>query len=291
MVALAVEPKSRADEQKISEVLTSLANEDPTFKTRRDSQTKETVISGMGTLHLDIMQQRMKSRFDMEVNTKEPTIPYLETITAKSEAHYRHKKQTGGRGQFGDVYIRMMPNERGAGFEFIDSVFGGSVPNQFIPAVEKGVVESMESGAFAGFPAVDLKVELYDGSYHSVDSDEQSFKIAARGAYKEAFMAAKPVLLEPIVTLEVTVPSKYFGDITSDLNRRRGRITGMESLGNYQMIRAEVPMAEIMTYSTDLRSMTGGEGDFTIQPLRSDIVPSHIAQQIVARRRKTSQEE
>jgi len=291
MVSLAIEPKSRGDEQKISEVLSSLVQEDPTFLTRRDAQTKETVISGMGALHLSIIEERMKNRFGLEINTKEPTVPYLETITANSEGHYRHKKQTGGRGQFAEVYMRMMPNERGAGFEFIDAIVGGAIPNQFIPAVEKGLNEVMATGAFAGFPAVDLKVELYDGSFHAVDSDEQSFKIAARGGYREAFMAAKPVLLEPMVTLEVTVPSKFLGDITSDLNRRRGRITGMDAIGDYQVMGAEVPLAEIMTYSTDLRSMTGGEGDFTIEPLRYDIVPAHLAQGIVAKHKKADEEE
>jgi len=291
MVSLAIEPKSRGDEQKISGVLASLVQEDPTFLTRRDTQTKETIISGMGALHLSIIEERMKNRFGLEINTKEPTVPYLETVTANSESHYRHKKQTGGRGQFAEVYIRMMPNERGAGFEFIDAIVGGSVPNQFIPAVEKGIHEALESGAYAGFLAVDLKVELYDGSFHAVDSDEQSFKIASRGAYREAFMAAKPVLLEPVVTLEVTVPSKYFGDVSSDMNRRRGRITGMDAVGDYQIISAEVPLAEIMTYSTDLRSMTGGEGDFAIEPLRYDIVPTHLAQGIVAKRKKAAAEE
>ena len=291
MVSLAVEPKSRGDEQKISEVLHSLATEDCTFTTKREIQTKETIISGVGTLHLDVMMARMKKRFDLEVTTKEPTVPYLETITMSSEGHYRHKKQTGGRGQFGEVYIRMIPNERGAGFEFIDCIVGGAIPGSFLPAIEKGMVEAMTQSAYAGFLAVDLKVEVYDGSFHAVDSDEQSFKIAGRGAYRDAFMKAKPVLLEPIVNLEVSVPSRFLGDISSDLNRRRGRITGMDALGDIQIIRATVPLAEVMTYSTELRSITGGEGDFSIEPSHSDVVPAHTAQQIVAKHKKADEEE
>ncbi|MDP7248539.1 MAG: EF-Tu/IF-2/RF-3 family GTPase, partial [Planctomycetota bacterium] len=291
MVSLAIEPKSRGDEGKISDVLSSLVQEDPTFQTRRDAQTKEMIIAGVGTLHLDVMMARMKSRFGVEVNTKEPKIPYLETITSPSEAHYRHKKQSGGRGQFGEIYIRMSPNERGAGFEFIDAIVGGSVPNNFIPAVEKGMVECMQNSAFAGFPAVDLKVELYDGSFHAVDSDEQSFKIAARGAFRDGFMKSKPVLLEPIVNLEVSIPSKYMGDINSDLNRRRARITGMDALGDYQVIKAVVPLAEVTSYSTELRSITGGEGDFSLEPSHYDIVPSHMAQEVVKKYKKAKEEE
>ncbi|MBI2193144.1 MAG: elongation factor G [Planctomycetes bacterium] len=290
MVSLAVEPKARGDEQKISRVLGILAQEDPTFKTSRHPQTHEMIISGVGTLHLDVMINRMKSRFDLQVVTREPQIPYLETITANSEAHYRHKKQTGGRGQYGEVYLRMYPNERGKGFEFIDAIKGGTIPNQFIPAIEKGIEESMERSCYAGFPAVDLKVEVYFGSYHDVDSDEISFKIASREAYKQGFMAAKPVLLEPIVNLEISIPGRFMGDITSDLNRRRGRITGMDSLGDIQIIRATVPLAEITNYSTELRSITGGEGDFAIEPSHSDVVPPHLASQIVARYSKKGEE-
>ncbi|MDA0840552.1 MAG: elongation factor G [Planctomycetota bacterium] len=291
MVSLAIEPKSRGDEGKISDALSSLVHEDPTFQTHRDVQTKEMIIAGVGTLHLDVMMARMKSRFGVEVDTREPKIPYLETITLPSESHYRHKKQSGGRGQFGDIYIRMSPNERGAGFEFVNAIVGGAVPNNFIPAVEKGLLECMGRSAFAGFPAVDIRVELYDGSYHAVDSDEQSFKIAARGAYREAFMKSKPVLLEPIVHLEVSIPSKFMGDISSDLNRRRAHITGMDVTSDHQIIKAVVPLSEVTSYSTELRSITGGEGDFSLEPSHYDIVPAHTAQEVVKKYKKAEEEE
>ena len=291
MVALAVEPKARGDEQKISTALSSLTQEDPTFVSNRQQETHELIMSGIGTLHLEVMMDRMKQRFDLEVITKVPTVPYLETITANAESHYRHKKQTGGRGQFAEIYIRMVPSERGSGYEFEDKIFGGSIPNNFIPAVDKGIQEAITQGAFAGFPAVDFKVELYDGGFHAVDSDEHSFKLAARNAFREGFLKAKPVLLEPIVNLEVSVPSRFMGEITSDMNRRRGRIQGMDALGDTQIIKASVPLAEVVSYSTELRSITGGEGDFTIEPSHHDIVPTHIAQEIQAKSKRVHQED
>jgi len=283
MVSLAVEPKSRGDEQKISGALSKLADEDPTFTVYRDTVTKELIITGTSALHLDVMLSRLKRRFDVEVTTKEPDIAYKETITAAATAQYRHKKQTGGRGQYGEVYLRLEPRERGEGFEFLDETVGGSVPNQFIPAVEKGSREMLEQGVIAGYPVVDVAVALYDGSFHPVDSSEQAFKTATRNAFTQAFNSAKPVLLEPIVNIEITVPSKYMGDITSDLNGRRGRVQDVETMGSLQVIRAQVPLGEIAKYSTELRSMTAGEGSYTIEFSHYDTVPARVQEQIVAK--------
>lgn len=291
MVALAVEPKSRKDEQKISQSLQKLAEEDPTFRVERDRQTKEMVIRGLSQFHLDLMIARLQSRFEVEMTSKEPKIPYLETIMAKGEGHYRHKKQTGGRGQFGECYMRMEPLERGTGFEFKNAVFGGAIPSNFMPAIEKGVREQLEKGVLAGYPIVDVKVDVYDGSYHTVDSDEQSFKIAGSRGFQDGFMNSKPVLLEPIVNIEITVPGKHMGDITGDLSGRRGRIVGMDSVGNLQVIKAQVPMKEIGKYSTELRSMTGGEGSYTVEFSHYDIVPARLAEEIIARSKKAKEEE
>ena len=291
MVTLAVEPKSRKDEQKISASLQKLADEDPTFQVERDRQTKELVIRGLSQFHLDIMIARLQSRFEVGINSKEPKIPYLETITAKGEGHYRHKKQTGGRGQFGECYMRVEPLERGAGFEFSNAVFGGAIPSNFMPAIEKGIREQLEKGILAGYPVVDVKAEVYDGSYHTVDSDEHSFKIAGGRAFQDGFLKSKPVLLEPIVNIEVTVPGKFMGDITGDLSGRRGRIAGMDSIGNLQVIKAKVPMKEIGKYSTELRSLTGGEGSYTIEFSHYDVVPARLAEEIIARSKKAKEEE
>jgi len=291
MVALAVEPKSRGDEQKIGSSLTKLADQDATFVLSRDPQTGEMVVTGMSNLHLDIMLARLKERFQVEVTTKQPKIPYKETITTNSDAQYRHKKQTGGRGQFGEVWIRLMPQERGEGFEFADMVVGGNIPNQFIPAVQKGVVETMTKGVVAGYPVVDVRMELYDGKHHPVDSSEAAFKIAGSKAFQDAFMKAKPVLLEPIVLMEVTVPGEFFGEISGHLTGHRGRIQGMDAVGTMQVIRAEIPMAEITSYATELKSMTGGQGSYSIEFSHYDIVPSNIAQDIVARSKRPADEE
>ena len=291
MVALAVEPKSRGDEQKIGSSLTKLADQDATFVLSRDAQTGEMVVTGMSNLHLDIMLARLKERFQVEVTTKQPKIAYKETITTNSDAQYRHKKQTGGRGQFGEVWIRLLPVERGGGFEFVDMVVGGNIPNQFIPAVQKGVVESMTKGVIAGYPVVDVRMELYDGKHHPVDSSEAAFKIAGSKAFRDAFMKAKPVLLEPIVLMEVTVPGDFFGEISGHLTSHRGRIQGMDAVGSMQIIRAEIPMAEITSYATELKSMTGGQGSYTIEFSHYDIVPANIVQDIIARAKRPADEE
>lgn len=291
MVSLAVEPKTQGAEQKISGALHKLAEEDHTFKVTRDTQTGELLVAGMTTLHLDIMLGRLKRRFEVEVNTKPPKIPYKETITTKAEAQYKHKKQTGGRGQYGEVYIRIEPLERGKGFEFANETFGGSIPGQYIPAVEKGIRETVAKGILAGYPVVDVKVELYDGSFHTVDSSEAAFKMAGSKAFQIAFKDAKPVLLEPIVNIAVTIPSEFMGEISGNLISRRGRIVGMDSIGELQVIKASIPMSEVMRYETELKSMTGGQGSYTVEFSHYDVVPSHIAQTITAQIQREKEEE
>jgi elongation factor G len=294
MFSLAIEPKSRGDEQKISESMSKLAEEDPTFRPGRDAQTGETVISGIGDLHIRMMLEKMKARFNLDVNTKPPKIPYRETITGKGDGHHRHKKQTGGAGQFGEVYLRVEPMERGAGFEFVNDVFGGTIPSQFIPAVEKGVRDVIEHGAIAGYPMVDIRVSVYDGKSHPVDSKEVAFRTAGRYAFVDAVQKAKPALLEPIVNLEITIPSQFMGDITGDLNGRRGRILGMETLpGGMQLIKAQAPLSEVMLYNSQLRSVTGGQGSYTVEMSHYDPVPGNVQQQIIAnaQKAKTGEEE
>jgi len=283
MYSLAVEPKSRGDEAKISNALSRLTDQDPTLKSRRDRQTGETVLSGLGDMHLNVAIGRMKRMFQVEVNTKPPKIPYLETISAQAEGHYRHKKQTGGAGQFGEVYLRVEPLERGAGFEFVNDIFGGSIPQQFLPAIEKGIRECMDEGVVAGYPVQDVRVSVYDGKYHPVDSKEIAFKIAGRNAFKDGVAKARPILLEPIVDLEVMIPASFLGDVTGDLNSRRGRIQGMESgPGGMQIIRATAPLAEVAAYNTQLRSATGGQGSYSMSFSHYEPVPGNVQQKIVA---------
>ena len=282
MVSLAVEPKSRGDEGRISTAMGKMADEDPTFLTNRDAQTHEMVISGLSNLHLDVILLRLARRFQVEVTTKDPKIAYRETILGKSESRYRHKKQTGGRGQFAEVAIRIEPTERGEGFQFHDEIVGGAIPNNYIPAVEKGIRETMARGVIAGCLVVDVGVRCWDGKFHDVDSSEAAFKLAASRAFQEAFKAAKPVLLEPIVTVEVTANPDSMGDITGDLNGRRGRIQGMEAVGGMQVIKAQVPMSEITHYATELRSMTGGTASYAMEFSHYDVVPAHEQQKIVA---------
>ncbi len=288
MVPRAVQPKARDDEAKISAGLAKIADEDPTFSIRRDAQTHELVISGMSDLHLDVIQQRLKHRHKLEMNTHVPQVPYLETITGEAEASHRHKKQTGGRGQFAEVHLRVRPRARGEGFHFVDAVKGGTIPNQFIPAVEKGVREQMEKGIISGNHVVDFEVEVYFGKDHPVDSSEQAFKTAAATAFRKAFEQARPALLEPIVNIEISVPSEKFGDISADLSTRRGHIIGMDSApGGLQMIRAQVPLAEVLTYASQLKSMTAGQGSFTMEFKSHDPVPPNIQAQIVDRYKKS----
>jgi elongation factor G len=284
MVPRAVEPKTREDEPKISVGLSKIADEDSTFTFHRDNQTHELVIQGMSELHLDVIQHRLKNRYKLDMTTHVPHVPYLETILGESEASHRHKKQTGGRGQFGEVHLRVRSRARGAGFNFVDAVKGGVIPNQFIPAVEKGIREQLEKGVISGNQVVDVEAEVFFGKDHPVDSSEQAFKTAGATAFRKAFEAARPVLLEPIVSLEVTVPAEKFGDISADLSTRRGHITGMDSLpGNLQVMQASVPLSEVLRYATDLKSMTGGQGSYTMEFKSYEPVPPNVQQQIVDR--------
>jgi elongation factor G len=320
MFGLAVEPKSRGDEQKISGSLQKIASEDSTFLMTRDSQTKELVITGMSQLHLDVVQARLKRRFDLEVITKEPKIPYRETITADGEARYRHKKQSGGRGQFGEVALRIHPlpreitsqeellekfankdhfeklrtvhYDKAHNFAFLDTVVGGTIPNQFIPAVEKGCKEMLERGVLAGYRIQDVAIEAWDGKDHPVDSSEAAFKTATRVCFKNAFLTARPVLLEPIVDLEVTVPSKYTGAILGDLNTKRARIENQDSLpGDLAVIRAKAPLAEVTRYAAQLGSITQGQGSYSMEFSHYDMVPGNVQQQIVSKSKVAAEED
>ncbi|MFB3892558.1 MAG: elongation factor G [Phycisphaerae bacterium] len=292
MYSLAVTPKTRGDEQKISEALSRLAEEDPTFVATRDHQTNETVISGIGDLHLRIMLTKMKQRFDLDVETKPPKIPYRETITMKADGHYRHKKQTGGAGQFGEVYLRVEPLPRGQGYVFESELFGESIPRQFLPAIEKGVKDVYETGAIAGYPMQDIKIAITDGKHHPVDSKEVAFRTAGKYAFIDAIEKAKPAILEPIVNMEITVPSSYMGDIAGDLSGRRGRILGQDTLpGNMCVIKAQAPLAEVMQYNSQLRSATGGQGSYTMELSHYEPVPGNVQAQIVAAAAKKKEED
>ena len=321
MYGLAVEPKARGDEQKISGSLHKIADEDPTFKVTRDAQTKEMVITGTSQVHLDIVQKRLKARYDLEIITHEPKIPYRETLTSTADAEYQHKKQSGGRGQYGKVHFRIYPLKdldikseadllekfanktrfekmRSAhydpayNFAFIDHIVGGTVPNNFIPAVEKGCKEVLDQGALAGYRMQDVAVELYFGKYHDVDSSEAAFKTAARMCFKKAFREARPVLLEPIVHLEVTLPSKYTGAILSDINTKRARVEDQDSLpGDLTVIKAIAPLAEMTRYAAQLGSITQGQGSYTMEFSHYDIVPGNVQQQIVSKAKVHEEEE
>src|SRR5438270_1421689 len=278
VMAFAVEPKSKGDEDKVFTALRRLQEEDPTIDLHRDPQTGEQIVAGLSQVHVEVIVERMKSRFGAEVTLKPPRVPYQETIRKPAKAHGRHKKQTGGRGQFGDCHIEIEPLQPGEGFEFINAIKGGVIPSGFIPAVEKGVEEAMHEGVVAGYPVKDVRVRVYDGSYHTVDSSEMAFKIAGSQAMKEALAQAGPVLLEPIMTVTVTAPEDAVGDVIGDLNSRRGRPLGMEPVGaGMTEIKAEVPMAEMLSYAPDLRAMTGGQGEFTMEFPRSDAGPRHPA--------------
>ncbi len=282
VLAYAIEPKSRGDEDKISTAMHRLEEEDGSIHYQRDPQTHELQLAGQGQLHIEVTVAKLKRRFGVEVLLKPPRIPYRETITTRVEAHGRHKKQTGGHGQFGDCKIRMEPLPRGSDFEFVDDIFGGAIPRGFIPAVEKGIQESRLRGYLAGYPVVDFRVVLFDGSYHDVDSNELSFKTAGWLAFKDGMSRAHPTLLEPIVNVEVSAPAEYAGDLMGDLNGRRGRISGMESRGQSTVIKAQVPMAEMLTYEQHLTSVTGGRGAYQMAYSHYDEVPAHLQQKIVA---------
>ncbi len=278
----AIEPKTRGDEDKISQALHRLMEEDPVLRLTRDAQTHEMLLSGMGQLHIEVVVGKLKKRYKVEVNLKKPKIPYRETIKGAAEGHGRHKKQTGGHGQFGDCKIRMKPLPRGGDFKFVDDIFGGSIPKNFIPAVEKGIQEARVRGVIAGYPMVDFQVELFDGQYHDVDSSEMSFKIAGSLAFKDAVPKCKPTLLEPVMKVEIAVPEEFAGAVMGDLSSRRGRPQGMEPRGTLQVIKAEVPLAEMLSYDAELTSMTGARGSYHMEMSHYDEVPFQLQDKVIA---------
>jgi elongation factor G len=282
VMAFAVEPKNKGDEDKVFTALRRLQEEDPTIDLHRDAQTGEQIVAGLSQIHVEVIVDRMRDRFGAEVMLKPPRVPYQETIRKSAKAHGRHKKQSGGRGQFGDCHLEIEPLESGEGFEFVNKIKGGAIPTSFIPAVEKGVVEALRSGAVAGYPVKGVRVTVFDGQYHTVDSSEIAFKLAASHAMRDALAAAEPVLLEPIMQVTISVPEQSVGDVIGDLNSRRGHPLGMEPAGSMTEIKAEVPMAEMLVYAPDLRSITGGQGEYTMEFERYEPVPSHLAQKVVA---------
>ena len=283
VISIAIEPKSKADQEKLGLSLQKLAAEDPSFRVRTDEETGQTIISGMGELHLEIIVDRLLREFNVGANVGKPQVAYKETVRKAVEQQGKFIRQTGGRGQYGDVWIKLEPQQPGAGFEFVDAVKGGSIPREYIPAVEKGVKEATENGALAGYPIVDVKVTLFDGSYHDVDSSEIAFKIAGSMAFKEATRKASPVLLEPIMSVEVVVPEDFMGDVIGDLNSRRGKVLGMDTRPAAQAIDARVPLAQMFGYATDLRSMTQGRATYTMQFSHYEPVPANVAEGIIAK--------
>ncbi len=290
-ISFAIEPKTKGDDEKVSQALHRLTEEDPALHIGRDPQTHEMILSGLGQMHLEVILARLKRKFGVEVVMHEPKIPYKETIKGRTKVQGRHKKQTGGRGQFGDCWLEIEPLPRGTGFEFVDRIVGGSIPRNFIPAVEKGIVESKDRGPLAGYPVVDFRVTVYDGSFHTVDSSEMAFKIAGRKGFKKGILESKPILLEPIMNIDVAVPDECMGDIIGDLNSRRGRVVGVDSTSGGQTIKAKVPMAEVLKYSSDLRSMTQGRGGFDIEFSHYEEVPGQLAEKIIALSKKEHEEE
>ncbi|MCF7907256.1 MAG: elongation factor G [Candidatus Omnitrophica bacterium] len=286
-----VKPKTRQDEEKISAVLARLTSEDPTCSTSRDAQTKELIISGMGELHINVIIGRMKRKYQANVELGTPKVPYLETVTKSVDVSHRYKKQTGGKGQFGEVFIKVEPLERGKQFEFVNKVVGGAIPRNFIPSVEKGIRKSMVKGFLAGYTIADIRVILYDGSYHPVDSSDMAFQIAASMALKKAFDQAGSVLLEPVMNVEITVPEEFMGQITGDISSRRGRVLGMETKGKNDVVKAHIPLAEMFKYASDLRSFTGGRGTYTMSFDSYEVVPARITQGIVEQSKAAKEEQ
>jgi len=289
--SVAVQPKSKGDEEKIGSGLARLSEEDPTIHVERNPQTLQTILSGMGELHLEITTERLKRKFGVDVTLDAPKIPYKETIRGTTKVEGKHKKQTGGRGQYGHVFLELAPLEPGKEFEFVDKIFGGAVPRQYIPAVEKGVREAMQEGVLAGYPVTDIRVTLYDGSYHPVDSSEMAFKIAASMAFKKGCLEAKPIILEPIMSVEVMVPDQFMGDVMGDLNKKRGRILGMEPHGRNQVIKALVPLAEMARYAIDLRSITQGRGVYKMEFSHYEECPSNVAEAVIEQAKKEKERE
>src|SRR5438132_1183680 len=280
-ISFALEPKSKADEEKVPQGLHRMMEEDQTIELRRDEETRDFILSGMGQQHIEIIVEKLKRKYGAEVVLKAPKVPYKETIRASASAQGRLKKQTGGRGQFGDTWIKIEPLPHGKGFEFVDEIVGGAIPRNYIPAVEKGIKEAMAGGVLAGYPMVDVRVRLYDGSYHDVDSSDMAFKIAGSLGFKNAVEKAKPVILEPIMNMEVTVPDECMGDVIGDLNSRRGKVLGMETKGHNQVIKARVPMSEVLKYAPDLRSLTSGRGEFQLGFSHYEEIPPHLAEKVI----------
>ena len=288
--SLAVTPKSRGDEQKINEGLEKLAAEDPTFFVQRSAETGELIVDGLSPMHLEVQLARLQRRYGVETDTHKPRVPYLETVTGKAEGHHRHKKQSGGRGQFGEVYLRIAPRTQGEGFEFVDKIVGGSIPRQFIPEVEKGIKKFLTKGGLAGCQVVDVTAEIYDGKFHDVDSDQISFQLAGERAFLDAFQKAKPILLEPVMDVEIHVPERFTGDVAGNLSSARGRLGGMEIVDGIQVIKAQVPLKEMQDYSTQLRSITAGEGTFTMTSSGYEQVPANLQQEIVSAFKKAQED-
>jgi elongation factor G len=289
-ISFAVEPKSKADEERVSQGLARLMEEDPTLHVGRDSQTRELLVSGLGEQHLEVVVDRLRRKFGCDVEMKTPRVAYKETIHASTKVQGRFKRQSGGRGQYGDCWLELEPLPRSSGFEFVDKIVGGVIPRNYIPSVEKGVQEAMERGPLAGYPVVDMRVTVYDGSFHPVDSSDMAFKIAGSMGFKKGVIQADPVLLEPIMTMEIAVPDEHMGDVIGDLNARRGRVLGMDGGGNTKVIRAQVPMAEVLRYASNLRSMTGGRGSFTMEFSHYEEVPPHLAERIIAEAAREKEE-
>ena len=290
LMSFAITAKSKGEEDKVISALRRLSEEDPMLEVHRDEQTGETIVGGMSQVHVEVTVERMKRRFGVEVELKPPRVPYRETIKGTAKAEGKHKKQTGGRGQFADTWMQVSPRPRGEGFEFVDKIVGGAIPRNFIPAVEKGVAAAMAEGFLAGYPVVDVEVQLYDGKHHPVDSSDMAFQIAGSIGFKAAVEKAQPVLLEPIMNVEITVPEENVGDIIGDLNARRGRVLGTTPRGHNNVVAAEVPLAEMLTYAPDLTSMTGGRGDYHMELLRYDEVPAHLTAKIVEQARQEKED-
>ena len=281
LVSFSLYPKSKGDEDKLNTSLARLIEEDPSIRYSRDEQTKEFIISGMGQIHIEVLISRMRRKFGVDVELREPKVPYKETIKGKTKVQGKYKKQSRGKGQYGDCWLELEPLPHGTGFEFVDKIVGGSIPRQYIPSVEKGIVEAMVHGILAGFPTTDFRATVYDGSYHDVDSSDMAFKIAASMGFKKGMEQSQPALLEPIMKVEVLVPEEFVGDIMGDMNSKRGKIMGVEAKGKNQIVRAVVPMAEMLKYAPDLRSMTGGRGTFTMEFSHYEEVPAHISQKVI----------
>lgn len=292
VISYAIVPKSKGDEEKLSTALKRMMDEDPVLAIGRDTQTNDLLLSGLGVLHLEVVVERIKRKYGVEVEMRTPRVPYMETIKGRTKVQGRYKKQTGGKGQFGDTWLEIEPLGRGEGFEFVDKIVGGVIPKTYIPAVEKGIIEAMVNGSLAGYPVTDLKVTLFDGSFHDVDSSEMAFKIAGSMGFKKGMMDCKPMLLEPIVNMDITVPEEYMGDIIGDMNSRRGRVMGMDPLpGGKQTIRAQVPMSEVLNYAPSLRSMTQDRGDFTMEFSHYEEVPGQVAGKVISEATAAHEEE